>query len=173
MYSVDEKDCVLPLIDIPQSSVGAPLPVILGDEHCTVLAFYLQDTPDDWDGFSVRVVNYDTDGESLALIKFSLCYATMFGPPNDEAFTGHPLHQRGLTPYGAFVIENSSWLRQLEKMNSVHRYHDPNRFWAHNHYVLTFHDSTFECIADGYVIEEHNGSIEQILSRMITLKNTT
>ena len=173
MYSVDDQDRVIPLTDIPQSSVGAPLPVILSDEHRTVVAFYLQDTPENWDGTSVRIVSYDSGGESLALVKFSLCYASMFGPPNDEAFAGHPLEQRGLTPYGAFVIENSSWLRQLEKMNSVHRYHNPERFWLRKHYVLTFHDSTFECIADGYTIEEHQGSIEQILSRMIELKNKT
>ena len=110
MYSIDEKDRIVLLEDIPQSSVGAPIPVVLSDELVTIVAFYLQDAPDVWDGTSVRIVSSETEGEPLALIRFSLCYASMFGPPNDEAFEGHPLANRGLRPYGAFVIENSSWI---------------------------------------------------------------
>jgi hypothetical protein len=153
MYSVDEKDRIIPIKDIPQSSIGAPIPIVLSDEVVTVVAFYLEDIPDDWDGTSVRVVGKETEGETLALVRFSPCYASMFGPPNDEAFDGHPLASRGLEPYGAFVVESSSWIRQLEKMNSVHSYHKPERFWARKHYVLSFHDSTFECVADGYTVE--------------------
>lgn len=48
MYTVDEKDRVIALEDFPQSSVGAPIPVIVSDEFTTVIAFYLQDTPEDW-----------------------------------------------------------------------------------------------------------------------------
>ena len=125
MYTVDEKDRVIPIKGIPQSSVGAPIPIVLSDEFVTVVAFYLQNTPEGWDGTSVRIVDKETLGEPLALVRFSLCYASMFGPPNDEAFTGHPLANRGLEPYGAFIIENSSWVRRLEQMNSVHPYHKP------------------------------------------------
>ena len=57
----------------------------------------------------------------------------MFGPPNDEAFSGHPLASRGLHPYGAFKIENSSWIRHLEKMNSVHPNHHPERYFKLQH----------------------------------------
>jgi hypothetical protein len=34
-------------------------------------------------------------------------------------------------------------------MNSVHYRHDPERFRVLNHYILSFHDSTFECVAEG------------------------
>lgn len=169
MYSVDEKDRVILLENIPQSSVGAPIPIVLSDEFATVVAFYLQNTPDDWDGTSIRIIGTETQGEPLALIRFSFCYASMFGPPNDEAFDGHPLAGRGLRPYGAFIIENSSWVRQFEKMNSVHPYHKAERFQARKHYVLSFHDSTFECVADGYTIELHESSIREILPRMMEL----
>src|SRR5215510_14038401 len=129
MYSVDEKDRVVPIKDIPQSSVGAPIPIVLSDEFVTVVAFYLQNTPDDWDGTSIRIIGKETESETLALVRFFPCYASIFGPPNDEAFTGHPLENRGLRPYGAFIIENSSWIRRLEQMNSVHPCHKPERFW--------------------------------------------
>ena len=171
MYSVDEQDRVVPLTDIPQSSVGAPLPQVLSREGITVVAFYLEDIPDGWDGTSVRIVTANTEGEPLALVRFSRCYSSMFGPPNDEAFDGHPLASRGLRPYGAFAIENSSWIRQLERMNPVHQYRKPDRFWARKHYVLSFHDSTFECVADSYTVEVYESSINQILPRMAEFLN--
>lgn len=169
MYSVDKKDRVIPLTDIPQSSVGAPLPIVLSNEHVTVVAFYLQNVPAGWDGTTVRVLTANTDGEPLALVRFSFCYSSMFGPPNDEAFDGHPLASRGLRPYSAFIIENSSWIRGLERMNSVHEYHKPDQFWVRKHFVLSFHDTTFECVADGYSVEVHESSLNHMLPRMTEL----
>ena len=169
MYSVDGNDRVRPLEDILQSSTGAPIPLVLSDELTTVVAFYVQNTPEDWDGSWIRIVDRETEGEPVALVRFYICYAAMFGPPNDEAVRGHPLANRGLEPYGSFVIENSSWLRKLERMNSVHPYHKPERFWKRKHYVLSFHDNTFECIADGYQVELHHGSVMSALPRMTEL----
>ena len=105
MYEVDEKDHVVELEGV-QSSVGAPIPVLISEDGKVVLAFYLQNTPDGWDGTTVRIMNSDSE-ESLAIVEFSSCYAHMFGPPNDEAFDGHPLAGRGLKPYGAYEVLNS------------------------------------------------------------------
>jgi hypothetical protein len=168
MYEVDEKDKVIPLDDVPQSSVGAPIPIVLAGEHDVLVTYYLQNTPEDWDGTTVKVVGKETEGESVAVVKFSLCFAHMFGPPNDEAFSGHPLSDRGLEPYSAFKIENSSWVRRLEKMNSVHPYHNKEHYMkGRNHYVLSFHDSTFECIAEGYEINISTGSVSSMIPSMV------
>jgi hypothetical protein len=166
MYPVDERDRVIELEGVPQSSVGAPLPIVLSDEHKILLAYIIEDTPSDWDGSSVRVVDPSTPGEPLALVEFTAYWSFMFGAPSDEAFHGHPLAGRGLHPYGAFEIENSSWVRQLEKMNSVHPYHKSERFERLRHYIFAFHDSTFECVADGFTVSEHEGSLESILPVM-------
>jgi hypothetical protein len=166
MYEVDDRDRVVPLTDVPQSSVGAPIPIVLSDEFTTVVSYYVQETRRAPDGSDVRLVGPRSEDEMVALVRFGHCYATMFGPPNDEAFRGHPLADRGLRPYGSFVIEDSSWIRRLERMNSVHPYHKPERFWELKHYVLSFHDSTFECIAHGYSVEVHLGSTPGLLSRM-------
>src|SRR5437016_1306975 len=136
MYEVDERDRVVELPDIPQSSVGAPIPLAVADEHATVIAFLLESTPQGWDGTTVRIVGPDSVDEPIGLIHFRPCYAQMFGPPNDEAFDGHPLATRGLKPYGAYLIENSSWIRRLERMNSVHPHHDHRRFQTRKHIVL-------------------------------------
>jgi len=47
MYSVDERDRVIELDGVPQSSVGAPLPIVLSDEHKILLAYIVQDAPSD------------------------------------------------------------------------------------------------------------------------------
>jgi hypothetical protein len=43
---------------------------------------------------------------------------------------------------------DSPWIAALERRNRVHRLHDPERFASRRHFILPFHDSTFECIAD-------------------------
>jgi hypothetical protein len=37
-------------------------------------------------------------------------------------------------------------------MNRVHPEHNASRFGSLRHFVLTFHDNTFECVADGAVL---------------------
>src|SRR5215831_2107088 len=150
MYDVDDKDQVRELQDMPQSSVGAPLPFICSDEFCVVLAYYVQEDSSGWDGSRVRIVCPSEGDEPFAIVRFTGCRAHMFGPPNDEAFAGHPLAGRGLRPYGVFEVDDSSWIRRLERMNSVHPSHRPERFWKLRHLIFTFHDSTFECVCDGF-----------------------
>ncbi|MEH7356244.1 hypothetical protein V7150_22270 [Neobacillus drentensis] len=156
MYSIDGNDKVVELNEMPQSSVGAPIPVVLSVESKTVVAYYIQDNE----------LDFESEFEPIAIISFEGCRSTMFGPPNDETFSGHPLYSKGLRPYSAFIIENSSWLRKLIEMNSVHPYHNETQFNDYKHYVLSFHDSTFECIAESYSIEIVNDTILNVINLM-------
>jgi hypothetical protein len=124
MYEVDEHDAVVEIDTVPQPSVGAPTPVVLSDEHTLVLAYYVGEGPASWDGTSVRAVGPKSGDQRVAVVTFARYAAFMFGPPNDEAFEGHPLAKRGLHPYGAFEVAHSSWIRRLERMNAVHPHHD-------------------------------------------------
>ena len=163
MYQVDEKDKVIELKNVPQSSVGAPMPIVLSDEHKILLAYLLQDEPN-WN--NPTSVDFQRNGESIAIVEFNLSRSFMFGSPNDEAFSGHPLYERGLRPYEVFEIENSSWIRKLEKMNSVHEHHKPEHFEKYKHFVFAFHDSTFECVAESFEFSIHEGSLESALTEM-------
>lgn len=167
MYQADKRDRVVELKDIPQSSIGAPIPVVIAAEHFTAVAFYLQNFDPDWDGTTVKVVGVNSDEEPIVIVRFNSCYAQLFGPPNDEAISGHPLHTRGLEPYANFEVEDSSWLRALEKMNSVHPYHNPKHFMdGKRHFILAFHDSVFECLAKDYTVETTFGSIRDVAIRL-------
>lgn len=168
MYEVDNKDQVIELHEVPRSSVGAPNPIVLAGEHDVFLAYYLQNTPEGWDGTTVRIVGADSEGEPVAVVKFKRCTAHMFGPPNDEAFSGHPLADRGLNPYGVFEVKNSSWIRKLERMNAVHPYHDKQRYMENKkHFIFAFHDTTFECVAEGFTVDVTTGSVKSMVPYML------
>jgi hypothetical protein len=169
MYQVDERDSVLELENVPQASVGSPMPVLLADEHGVALAYLIQEQKPIWEK-SRAEADATSPHEDIAIVQFKLCRAHMFGPPNDEAFAGHPLAGRGLQSYAAFRIENSSWIRQLERMNSVHQYHRPEMFWNLQHLIFAFHDSTFECVCDSFgVVVTHGRSALDAVPEMIKL----
>src|SRR5687768_9110179 len=128
MYEVDELDLVEELAAVPQSSVGAPTPIVLSDEHALLLAYYVEEREPEWDGTTCRVVGPVGSEEPIAIVAFARHKALMFGPPTDEAFGGHPLASRGLHPYSAVEVSKSSWVRKLERMNAVHPYHRPEAF---------------------------------------------
>lgn len=164
MFSRTPPEKVVPLEGFPQSSPGAPCPGLVATEHSLAVMFYLHVEAPNWDGSSVRVVGIESTGEPAAVVVFDHPTIHTFGPPNDEAFSGHRLSSKGLRPYGAFEVLNSSWIHQLERMNSVHPNHNRESFLAgKRHFILTFHDSTFECIARGYQVTCPGGTISQLL----------
>jgi hypothetical protein len=81
-----------------------------------------------------------------ATVEFVRCIITKFGYPNDEALSGHPLYNSGLTGYGIFEVIGSQWIRRLTEQNRVAFPSTPDS--TQRHFIFSFHDSTFECIAD-------------------------
>lgn len=166
MYDVDDKDRVVQLATAPQCATGAPLPLVLADEHRLLLAYMASEPDPDWDGTTVESVTPESPGKAVALVAFRGAYSHMFGPPNDEAFSGHPLANRGLERYAVAEVEQSSWIRRLEAMNAVHPHHSPALFAAYRHFVFTFHDTTFECVARDFTVSLLRGSMRDALRQM-------
>ena len=150
MYAIDDLDTVIELSKVPRPEPGAPNPIVFADDHKLVLSYWIPDE------------SPDRSTAPMAFVRFGRKHLHLFGPPNDEALTGHPLSGRGLFSYGVFRVDHSSLVRNLERMNSVHRHHDPKRFEALSHYIFTFHDSTFECVAESLeATVEHVGLQDQ------------
>ena len=162
-----DKDTLEEISGFPQSSIGAPIPVALGDEHTLFLCYYIENTETDWDGTTTKSVGADTSDETVAVVQFDQYSAYKSGPPNEEAVAGHPLYKKGLSPHSIYRVHNSSWIDELERMNSVHRYHDKKHFASLKHFIFVFHDSTFECIADGMTFEIKTGSLRRIVSGLV------
>ena len=102
--------------------------------------------------------------EPYAIVHFRKPRSHTFGSPSNETRHGHPLHGRGLRAYGAQEVLHSSWIRALERMNSVHRGHKPERFADLHHYIFAFHDSMFECVADGFSVSIVEESMRERMS---------
>lgn len=143
---------------------GAPLPYLLQNDYRTFLAFFLQTVDPDWDGTYVNVRNPGSElSEKLALVEFERCVCTKMGTPNDEVLHGHRLYGKGLAGYEAMAVENSTWRKELEKINSVHGAYKPESWHGLKHYILPFHDSTFECVARGFIVETFQTPLSDLL----------
>jgi hypothetical protein len=131
MYEIDELDRVVPVSGFPQCEPGAPHPLVAASEWNMRLAYVCRDS--------------DYDEETVAVVTFTRDVIHLFGTYASHNNMRHPLFSRGLELYGAFTVESSSLLRALQRLRAVGT--------DSRHYVLTFHDSIFECIANGFSVE--------------------
>lgn len=154
-------------IDFPvQWDVGAPLPQLLVNDFRALLLFRVKGPDPNWDGSYATVKGPPSEQtESLALVEFKGCTSAKLGSPNDEALDGHPLAGKGLEAYTAQLVKRSRWLAELQKINSVHSNYRRDAWQHRNHYVLWFHDKTFECIAEGFTVELHDCSMSELLAK--------
>jgi hypothetical protein len=139
MYLDDPHSRLEEITTLPQCNVGSPSPQIFAHEHGLLLAYLIRSKPPFW--------GPEAEPDTYALIRFGMIQAHYFGPPNDEAISGHPLYKKGLSSYSCYQVINSPWIRIMEQRNSVHPSHRPEGYNGLIHYIFTFHDSTFECIA--------------------------
>jgi hypothetical protein len=105
-----------------------------------------------WHGERRCVLAYRTaavaPGGPFAVIELVGCSVATFGYPNDEALPGHPLYAAGLRHYGLFEVHDSEWIERLSRQNRVVFPEVTPRGSSIRHFVITFHDSTFECLAE-------------------------
>jgi hypothetical protein len=132
---VAEQDTVveLNLGCSPEAAVSGAL--LLQTEYRAYLTFNAQ-----------RPVDGFFEDAGTAIVEIVRCAITKFGYPNDEALGGHPLSPKGLTTYGIYEVQNSSWIAALAKQNRI-TFPDRNNTTLMRHFVFVFHDSTFECLA--------------------------
>jgi len=162
------EEAAIPYEWNPPWDTGAPLPHIVASDTVTLFLYYVSTPDPDWDGTYVNVIDpSEPEAMSLAIVEVQRCYAHRFGAPNDEVFHGHPLAQRGLDSYGAYTVENSHWLRDLQAINSVHTQYRSDHWKSHKHFFLAFHDNVLECIATGFNIEPIHTTFADALDIMV------
>jgi hypothetical protein len=149
------------ITNVPQMDPGAPIPLVLADEYRVVLSYLLAGT---------------AVGPLSAIVCFEAVAMHSLGAPNDETLHGHPLWEKGLKHYAAFSVENSPRIEELERINSVHRFHRPERFRALKHFIFTMHDSTFECVAASFHFITADAEIAaarlKLMEQMLEAKRT-
>jgi len=168
MYAVDWRDKVVQLTEYPQCSGGAPMPIVIATDYDLQLAYIIHDRGTRWKNEVDSAGQTNIPATYWATIRFPMKISHMFGMPNDEALRGHPLWSRGVRQYGVFRVEHSSWIRKLERMNSVHRLHNKEEYHQMSHFIFSFHDTTFECVSKTCEIDGIRiGPRKQIVSDIV------
>ncbi len=148
-------------------SIGSPIPYLFCSDNRALLTFYVDEPDPDWDGTYVNIVDPGSkDPVTLCLVTFNSCASAKLGHPNDEVQQGHALAKHGLEGYTAQIVENSPWLAEVAKTNSVHPNDRPEHWESLHHYVFWFHDSTFECLAESFEVEVSKEPMSELFRRV-------
>jgi hypothetical protein len=101
---------------------------------------------------------FDDADQDCVVFVWSGTKAAIKGPPNDEARSGHRLYRRGLSGLlWAGRVEQSKWIKDLERRNRVHLNHDAAPYARLTHYILPLKECTVEVVAEKVTILRHPG----------------
>lgn len=130
-----------------QINVGAPEPILIANGNFLSLSFYIE-----------------SDDEKTCTLLFRNYNYFRLGMPGNETLYGHPYKNLGLESHSFFELRDSDLIKNLRNISSVHPRHNPNNWLDMKHFILTFHDNMFECVAQDFEIKEGNASIYNQLS---------
>jgi hypothetical protein len=147
-------------------NMGAPAPKIICDDNNLTLLFYVDlfDLSKTTDKIKERDI-FNDSGVATLTFKFFRIYK--FGVPNDDLIIAHPYYKLGLKPYSFYLVEDSDWIKDIKRIEKHHPYFNEKKYNDLNHYIITFKDNTFECIAKGFSIEYSSNPIKKQLSDTI------
>lgn len=146
------------LIEIPQEIKicgGAPCPVLVSDDTNLFLFFY---------------ANINRGEDFIACIRFDRYEHHRFGYPGEESQGAHPYSKLGLGYCSYHILQESDLIKELKSIDSNHPYFEGWKWHELNHYVFTFHDSMFECIARGFEFIEADIDLYHTLSSFMSKK---
>jgi len=137
-----------------EMDAGAPSPLIISNDSELYVIFYSDEV--EWSGeLHERNDIYD---KGIVLMKFIGCLKYIFGKPSNETIQGHPYYQLGLRSFGFFEVRNSPLIKELQGIQKVHPNYDPSKWNLYKHFIISFHDNMFECVAREFEIREEKVS---------------
>ncbi|MBB6127112.1 hypothetical protein [Mucilaginibacter lappiensis] len=131
--------------------VGAPCPLLIADDHNLRLIFYSND--EDQIELRQRDNIYD---QGIIELKFIRHNFFSFGPPNDEALNGHPYYELNLGSYSFYELQDSDLIAKISTYGRHHHFYNTRAYEKCHHYILTFKEQLFECVAHGFEVYKHN-----------------
>ena len=169
--AVPEGDIVTELTQFPQMCSAVPVPVVLAGEHRLALAYRLDLEPRSPIGYeTIRPIDPEEIGP-VVFVKFEQFTAVKFGHPNDEGLGGHRLWGRGLVPYAVNEVRDSSWLREIVRIDQAHYNYTPGMRDGTRHLVFSFHDTTLEVLTRSFTFETLATSVGRLLPQMQAFVN--
>ncbi len=159
-----EETAILINTFFPQDT-GTPCPYVISNDFRIFLLYSIDTTSPSWNKFLAEICVLDKEVENfIALVSFANYYCFRFGGINDEVLHAHPLYNHGLECYQIHEVINSSWISEQKKINSIHSNFNEIEWNEKRHFVFTFHDNIFECIANDFSIKAYKGYLESVIS---------
>jgi hypothetical protein len=136
--SPQQDDKVVLLDSVPHPAADAAEPFIVASDRRVILAYPIAEA--DFERFGP----FDPDDDPFCTVLFPDCVFHRLGPPGDNDFEIHPLAARGLLGHSVHEVVNSSLAAEIAELASAGL--------APRHFVMTFQDSTFECVASDFTV---------------------
>ncbi|WP_180736479.1 hypothetical protein [Paraburkholderia sp. PGU19] len=118
---------------VPMPASASTEPSVMAEEGRAILVYRI--APSDW----ARYGSFVQNEEPFCVIRFNGAVFQSLGPPSDEDLAQHVLYAKGLRPYGAYEVLASSLV--------VEWWPNISPAIALRHFIFTFEDSSFECVA--------------------------
>lgn len=144
------------ILDDSGINSGAPLPFVVANDTLLYLMFFGKELEE------------TADQEPIRLMKFILPIAHKFGMPGNETIQGHPYYKIGLRSPGIFRLNGSDWIEQLKTIDKIHPYFDDKKWTGFNHYIITFHDNMFECVAKDFEATMELRSAQEVITELVS-----
>jgi hypothetical protein len=140
-----QEDLVVLLDSIPHPAADAAEPFIVASDGRVILTYPIAES--DFERFGP----FDPDDDPFCAVLFSDTVFHRLGPPGDTDLAIHPLAEQGLSGYSAHEVLNSSLCSEIAAVPagsaSIAAVAPARR-----HFVITFLESTFECVASDYTV---------------------
>lgn len=156
MANGDQRPERVVSLDVPWlPDAASPSPVLIEDEYSAVVVYRTAEEV----------------GKLAVLVGFPGCRITRFGHPDAKALPSHPLYELGLSYHGVYEVLGSSWPAQLldpDGGRPLGSAAGPRL----RHFVITFADSTFECLADDLRGQFTDNPLAEAHALLLTLRPT-
>jgi hypothetical protein len=136
--SPQQEDQVVLLDSVPHPASDAAEPFIVASGRRVILAYPIAEA--DFERFGP----FDPDDDPFCTVLFPDAVFHRLGPPGDVDLEIHPLAAQGLSGYSVHEVVASSLAAEIAAVGSA----EP----ALRHFVITFQESTFECVASDYTV---------------------
>jgi hypothetical protein len=127
--------------------------------------------PSEWGVYATfRAMASDDDGVQYvvgtAVVQLVGCAARIFSYSTDMGDDGRPYSFFDLKAGGIYEIVDSTWLLKVEE-ETFGRAAGKKQFKLLRHYVFTFRDTTFQCIAEGLKPKVSTEPLGDILADLV------
>ena len=146
LESSQQEDQILLLDSVPQPAADAAEPFIVASDRRVILAYPIAES--DFERFGP----FDPDDDPFCAVLFPDTLFHRLGPPGERDMEIHPLATQGLAAYSVHEVINSSLAEELSAISLPEV--------AKRHFVITFQESTFECVASDYTVVGVYGAAE-------------